>query len=227
MQLQEPSRLLGLIFCWLYLLTGAIGTSEESDGVDLSLRLGPRPAAIRFPHGNVVSGPSGSSGQLTEASSSGQAQRERDQPGPSTSSRPLMQGSGEASAMRGVGTHMDRWPVESSRQLIQRLDAHENWEAYTRKYLGRPLEPFVHDGSFIPQKAMEFQTRIDLLVRAKREKAVLRQPFRNWRTMSRSIAVDDSTSVRVAPKIVYRAHEDLALLRSKEDILRRLALMAS
>jgi hypothetical protein len=60
-----------------------------------------------------------------------------------------------------------------------------------------------------------------------REKAVLRQPFRNWRTMSRSIAVDDSTSVRVAPKIVYRAHEDLALLRSKEDILRRLALMAS
>ncbi|KAI3488393.1 hypothetical protein L1887_47637 [Cichorium endivia] len=73
---------------------------------------------------------------------------------------------------------------------------------------------------------MEFQTRIDLLVRAKRyghlmadrEKAVLRQPFRNWRTMSRSIAVDDSTSVRVAHKIVYRAHEDLALLRSKEDI---------
>ncbi|KAI3488392.1 hypothetical protein L1887_47636 [Cichorium endivia] len=43
-------------------------------GVDLSLRLGPRPAAIRFPHGNVVSGPSGSSGQLTEASSSGLAQ---------------------------------------------------------------------------------------------------------------------------------------------------------
>ncbi len=168
MHLTEPPSLLGLIVCCLCLLAAVNRASEDPDGVDLSLRLGPRPAAVRYPQGNVFPGPSGSSGQLREASSSGLAQMDHDQPGPSTSSRRLMHGSGEASAIGGAGTHMDRWPVESSRQVIQRLEAHENWEAYTRKYLGKPVEPFVHDGRFIPRKAMEFQTRIDLLVNTKR-----------------------------------------------------------
>lgn len=149
----------------------ASDSETESDGSDLSLRLGPGRSSE--PQDAALVGSPASLAPGTLRFRGGLTQHELTQlghiPAPASSYESRMLGQVQQGAARSEASSSR--PAVATEDALRPMEfrfAPMSWKRYVNEYLNQPVPPFVADGRIHPQHAINFQNRIALLSRAKR-----------------------------------------------------------